>query len=140
MPSHGDFVTQQAATSTYTVADKLTFYTEADIEIVEWGFIQTTAGVWTGTPCLAQLQREVADASGTTVLGTKTMSYALSPAVGARLYVRPSTAVNVAPGFRINVSCTQVGTLTAGAGAPFAVTRRKSFHAPRQTGDIDVGV
>lgn len=149
MPSHGDFDVIFGATSTYTVADKLTFLTDADIEIVSWGFVQTTAGAWTTLPCTAKLEVRDAGGANPVIVGGKTMSFGGSPAIGSRLGVTPTLSagagsaagpIKVAPGKLVAVAVTQVGTPTAGAGAPFVVYRRKSFQPGQQTNDIDVSV
>jgi hypothetical protein len=140
MPSHGDFNVAWGATTTFTAANKMTMLSESDIEIVEWGFLITTAGAWNGTACLATL--EVADADGgNPVLHSESFFHnAASVPVGSRLYVRPATPIQVGPGKRVDIDCSQVGAATAGAGAPFIVYRRKSFHADRQTGDTNVTI
>jgi hypothetical protein len=136
MPSHGDYNVIWGAKATFTAAEKLAFLTEADIEIVEWGFVISTAGVWTTLPMQATLEVEDAD-GGNAVLHPESISKGGSPAVGERIYARPATPIQVGPGKQVSVSCSQVGTTTAGAGAPFVVYRRKSFHPDRQAGDTN---
>jgi hypothetical protein len=136
----GEFESFTGATSTYTVADKLSALTESWLEISAWGFVQTTAGVWTTLPCTAALVQRDADGANEITLGGKTFSYGGSPAVGAILRVYPTSRILVAPGKLVAVEVRQVGTATAGAGAPFMVFRRLGFHREQQTNDIDVSV